>query len=66
MESLRIDLRPKGIDVTVLAPGFVRTKPKKKKKNRRSYSSWRTLPPACTAPSSGATRTTLSPRAFSP
>lgn len=34
MESLRIDLRPKGIDVTVLAPGFVQTKPKKKKKNR--------------------------------
>lgn len=27
MESLRIDLRPHGIDVTVLLPGFVRTKP---------------------------------------
>jgi short-subunit dehydrogenase len=35
MESLRIDLRPKGIDVTVLAPGFVRTKPAKKKKRNR-------------------------------
>ena len=32
MESLRIDLAPKGIDVTVLAPGFVRTKPHKKAK----------------------------------
>jgi short-subunit dehydrogenase len=35
MESLRIDLRSKGIDVTVLAPGFVRTKPAKKKKRNR-------------------------------
>jgi short-subunit dehydrogenase len=35
MESLRIDLRSSGVDVTVLAPGFVSTKPgKKKKKNR--------------------------------
>jgi len=35
MESLRIDLRSRGIDVTVIAPGFVRTKPgKKEKKNR--------------------------------
>jgi short-subunit dehydrogenase len=35
MESLRIDLRSCGIDVTVLVPGFVRTKPgTKEKKNR--------------------------------
>jgi len=32
MESLRIDLAPHGIDVTVLSPGFVRTKPGKKGK----------------------------------
>ncbi len=32
MESLRIDLRPRGIDVTLLLPGFVRTKPLSKKK----------------------------------
>jgi short-subunit dehydrogenase len=32
MESLRIDLAPHGIDVTVLAPGFVRTKPGKRGK----------------------------------
>jgi NADP-dependent 3-hydroxy acid dehydrogenase YdfG len=30
MESLRIDLAPHGIDVTVLSPGFVRTRPGKK------------------------------------
>jgi len=38
MESLRIDLRAHGIDVTVLLPGFVRTKPHKpggrRKKNK--------------------------------
>jgi short-subunit dehydrogenase len=32
MESLRVDLRGHGIDVTVLAPGFVHTKAHKKKK----------------------------------
>jgi short-subunit dehydrogenase len=32
MESLRIDLAPHGIDVTVLAPGFVRTRPEKGRK----------------------------------
>lgn len=30
MESLRMDLRPRGIQVTLLSPGFVRTKPKRK------------------------------------
>jgi len=29
MESLRIDLRPRGVAVTVIAPGFVETKPGK-------------------------------------
>ncbi len=32
MESLRIDLRPRGIDVTLLLPGFIRTNPLSKKK----------------------------------
>ncbi len=32
MESLRIDLRPKGIAVTLLLPGFVRTNPNKRPK----------------------------------
>jgi NADP-dependent 3-hydroxy acid dehydrogenase YdfG len=32
MESLRIDLAPHGIDVTVLSPGFVRTRPEKRRK----------------------------------
>jgi short-subunit dehydrogenase len=32
MESLRIDLKPLGIDVTLVLPGFVRTKPSRKKK----------------------------------
>jgi short-subunit dehydrogenase len=35
MESLRIDLQGSGVDVTLLAPGFVNTKPGKKKKKRR-------------------------------
>jgi NADP-dependent 3-hydroxy acid dehydrogenase YdfG len=33
MESLRIDLAPHGIDVTVLSPGFVRTRPEKRRKS---------------------------------
>ncbi len=37
MEGLRIDLRPRGIDVTVLAPGFVNTKQKKKSKKSRPF-----------------------------
>lgn len=32
MESLRVDLAPHGIEVTVLEPGFVRTRPEKKHK----------------------------------
>jgi NAD(P)-dependent dehydrogenase (short-subunit alcohol dehydrogenase family) len=35
MESLRIDLRPHGIDVSVIAPGFVRTKAGKAKKKSK-------------------------------
>lgn len=36
MESLRIELRPHGVDVTVLLPGFVRTQPgpRKRKKSK--------------------------------
>lgn len=37
MESLRVDLRAKGIDVTVVAPGFVLTKASKKKKKNRPF-----------------------------
>ncbi|MEC9341956.1 MAG: SDR family NAD(P)-dependent oxidoreductase [Pseudomonadota bacterium] len=37
LESLRIDLRPHGIHVTVLLPGFVRTKPGSKKKKNRPF-----------------------------
>jgi short-subunit dehydrogenase len=32
MESLRIDLKPRGIAVTLICPGFVRTRPPTKKK----------------------------------
>jgi len=35
MESLRIDLRPQGVDVTIIAPGFVRIKPGTKKKRTK-------------------------------
>jgi short-subunit dehydrogenase len=34
IESLRIDLRPRGIAVTLLSPGFVRTKPSANKKRK--------------------------------
>lgn len=36
MESLRVDLKPHGVDVTLLLPGFVRTKtgPAKRKRNK--------------------------------
>jgi short-subunit dehydrogenase len=32
LESLRIDLQPRGVAVTLLCPGFVRTKPEQKRK----------------------------------
>jgi short-subunit dehydrogenase len=35
LESLMIDLRPKGIDVTLILPGFVRTKPRGSGAKRR-------------------------------
>lgn len=37
MESLRIDLRGQGIDVTVLAPGFVRIKPGSARKRNKPF-----------------------------
>jgi short-subunit dehydrogenase len=37
LESLMIDLRPKGIDVTLILPGFVRTKPRKPGKRRKPF-----------------------------
>ncbi len=35
MESLRIELRPLGVDVTLLLPGFVRTEPSKGRKKSK-------------------------------
>lgn len=32
LESLRIDLKPRGIDISLICPGFVRTQPSAKKK----------------------------------
>ncbi len=40
MESLRVDLRPRGIAVTTLAPGFVRTKPNQNKRKRNKPLRW--------------------------
>jgi short-subunit dehydrogenase len=37
MESLRMDLRPHGIAVTLLEPGFVRTKPGKARNSRKPF-----------------------------
>ena len=37
LEGLRVDLRPRGIDVTVLAPGFVNAKQKQKRKKSRPF-----------------------------
>jgi short-subunit dehydrogenase len=35
LESLRIDLYPTGVDVTIICPGFVRVSEKKKRKKRK-------------------------------
>lgn len=37
LESLMIDLRPRGIDVTLILPGFVRTKPRKPGNRRKPF-----------------------------
>lgn len=37
LEGLRLDLAPHGIKVTVIAPGFVRTKPQQRKKKYRPF-----------------------------
>jgi short-subunit dehydrogenase len=37
VESLRIDLAPRGVDVTLLLPGFVRADPSRRRKRRKPF-----------------------------